>query len=166
MELMPIRVKFRGKTPDLEIAPESFLRVEIDLGHGTTAWIERIESVWYINDEPAARVLLMGPDAIRILHPESGNTMLIAALERQRSEQERHEGSEPRECDACGDEVLTLSSDDLCDGCVEEGTRRCLNCGEWTPESEMHLWPNLKEPVTMCDSCMHDARRSGWEPGQ
>ena len=34
MELMPIRVKFRGETPDLEIAPESFLRFEIDLGHG------------------------------------------------------------------------------------------------------------------------------------
>ena len=124
MELMPIRVKFRGETPDLEIAPESFLRFEIDLGHGATAWIERVESVWYINDEPAARVLVMGGGAVRSFHPESGNTMLITALERQRSKQERHEGFEPRECVACGDDVLTLSSDGLCDGCVEEGTRR------------------------------------------
>ena len=89
MELMPIRVKFKGETPDLEITPESFLRFEIDLGHGATAWIERVESVWYINDEPAARVLVMcGPSAVSTFHPEVGNTMLIATLERQRSEKE------------------------------------------------------------------------------
>ena len=44
--------------------------------------------MWYINDEPAARVLVMGGGAVRSFHPESGNTMLITALERQRSEQE------------------------------------------------------------------------------
>lgn len=71
-----------------------------------------------------------------------------------------------RECDACGDEVQTLSSDDLCDGCVAEGMTRCPNCGEWTPEDDMHHWPNLAEPVHMCSGCLHNARRSGWEPGQ
>lgn len=89
MELMPIRVKFKGETPDLEITPESFLRFEIDLGHGATAWIERVESVWYINDEPAARVLVMDANAIPNFRPETGNSMLIAAIERQRSVREQ-----------------------------------------------------------------------------
>lgn len=74
--------------------------------------------------------------------------------------------SDLRECDACGDEVATLSSDDLCDGCVAEGKRRCPNCGEWKPADEMNHWPKLAEPISMCDSCEHDARRSGWEPGR
>lgn len=38
-----------------------------------------------------------------------------------------------------------------CDECDEQAT--------W-------FWPNLTEPVQMCDSCTHNARRSGWEPGQ
>lgn len=78
----------------------------------------------------------------------------------------QYEGLEPRECDACGDEVYTLSSDDLCDGCVAEGMQRCPNCGEWRSEGEMNHWPNLQKPISMCDSCEHDARRNGWEPGQ
>ena len=89
MEMMPIRVKFRGETPDLEIAPESFLRFEIDLGHGATLWIERIKSVWHMNDEPATRVLMMGANAIPNFCPDTGNSMLIAAIERQRSVREQ-----------------------------------------------------------------------------
>jgi hypothetical protein len=47
------------------------------------------------------------------------------------------------------------------DGCVE-----CPNCGDRVDEDEMNYWPELAEPVAMCDSCEHNARRSGWEPGQ
>lgn len=73
-----------------------------------------------------------------------------------------------RECAQCGEAVLTLSADDLCDGCVEEneGTVICPNCGERVVESDMSHWPNLAEPISMCSSCYHDARRGGWEPGQ
>lgn len=76
--------------------------------------------------------------------------------------------SDYRECSQCQDEVLTLSTDDLCDGCVaeNEGTVICPNCGERVEEGEMNHWPNLAEPISMCDSCEHNARRSGWEPGQ
>lgn len=38
-----------------------------------------------------------------------------------------------------------------CDECEEQATQ---------------FWPKLAEPVQMCDSCTHNARRSGWEPGQ
>lgn len=33
-------------------------------------------------------------------------------------------------------------------------------------EQAVNFWPNLKEPVQMCEGCTHNARRSGWEPGQ
>lgn len=73
-----------------------------------------------------------------------------------------------RECDNCGDEAQTLSTRDWCDGCEEEmeGMVACPNCGEWVDEDDMNHWPNLKEPISMCSSCTHNARRSGWEPGQ
>lgn len=90
MEVMPIRMKFRDETPDLEIAPESFSSFEIDLSHGATLRIERIGSVWYMNDEPAVRVLVMGGGyAIPCFRPETGNAMLIAALEQKLSARER-----------------------------------------------------------------------------
>lgn len=47
-----------------------------------------------------------------------------------------------------------------------DGLVTCPNCGERVEESEMNHWPNLAEPISMCDSCEHDARRSGWEPGR
>lgn len=73
-----------------------------------------------------------------------------------------------RECRECGEDEAYLSTDDLCDGCVEmlATTTRCPNCGERVPHGEMCHWPNLAEPISMCASCHHDARRSGWEPGQ
>lgn len=33
-------------------------------------------------------------------------------------------------------------------------------------QAATQYWPELKKPVRLCDSCVHDARRSGWEPGQ
>lgn len=38
-------------------------------------------------------------------------------------------------------------------------------CDQCDQPATQH-WPELKKPVSMCDSCVHDARRSGWEPGQ
>jgi hypothetical protein len=77
-------------------------------------------------------------------------------------------GDPDRQCRECGEEVATLSSDDLCDGCVEmlATTTPCPNCGERVPNDEMRYWLNLTPPVIMCAGCEHDARRSGWEPGQ
>lgn len=39
---------------------------------------------------------------------------------------------------------------------------KCDEC----EEIATNFWPKLIEPVQMCDSCTHNARRSGWEPGQ
>lgn len=83
------------------------------------------------------------------------------------------EGDE-RECERCGDEVQYLSSRDWCDGCEERDTKpKCDECdtregdGDYLGHPiELNCWPNLKEPVTLCPSCTHNARRSGWEPGQ
>lgn len=48
----------------------------------------------------------------------------------------------------------------------DDGQVECPNCGERVDPSEMNHWPLLAEPISMCDSCVHNARRSGWEPGQ
>lgn len=71
-------------------------------------------------------------------------------------------------CDSCGEPTVEpLSSRDLCPTCdAEDGRVECPNCGEYVKPSEMNHWPKLAEPVSMCDSCEHNARRSGWEPGQ
>lgn len=37
----------------------------------------------------------------------------------------------------------------------------CPNCGQRVDELD---YPD--KPYAMCDGCEHDARRSGWEPGQ
>lgn len=37
----------------------------------------------------------------------------------------------------------------------------CVNCNE----EATAFYPNLTPPLQFCDSCDHDARRSGWEPG-
>ncbi len=39
---------------------------------------------------------------------------------------------------------------------------KCDECDE----PAVNFWPKLVEPVQMCASCTHNARRSGWEPGQ
>lgn len=41
-------------------------------------------------------------------------------------------------------------------------TNLCDQCDE-NPATT--FWPNLTPPVQMCDSCTHNALRSGWEPG-
>jgi len=73
-----------------------------------------------------------------------------------------------RACANCGDVVATLSSRDWCDGCEAEveGLVECPNCSEFVEPDDMRHWPLLAEPVSMCGSCEHNARRSGWEPGR
>ncbi|MEV5068908.1 hypothetical protein MRBLMI12_000464 [Microbacterium sp. LMI12-1-1.1] len=70
------------------------------------------------------------------------------------------------ECDYC-DELATgeHEGDKHCDEhapVVIPEENQCDQCDE---EATNH-WPNLKKPVQLCDACEHDARRSGWEPGQ
>lgn len=72
--------------------------------------------------------------------------------------------SDLRECSRCGEEVSILNSDDECLGCEEERAS-FVECDE-CPEKATNFWPNLKEPVKLCASCTHNARRSGWGPGQ
>lgn len=71
-------------------------------------------------------------------------------------------------CAKCGteDDVGYGKDDDLCYDCYMESTGwvLCPNCGEWV-EGPLNEWPELNPPVIMCDSCLHNARRSGWEPG-
>lgn len=42
-----------------------------------------------------------------------------------------------------------------------DGYLRCPNCDERVPEEEMNY---RGMPFEMCDSCVHNAKRSGWEP--
>ncbi|WP_047523115.1 hypothetical protein [Microbacterium sp. ZOR0019] len=65
-----------------------------------------------------------------------------------------------RECARCGEEVGYLSTRDWCDGC--EALPLCDEC----EEEATSFWPNLLQPVQLCAGCEHNARRSGWEPGQ
>ncbi|QUE25382.1 hypothetical protein SEA_FIZZLES_88 [Microbacterium phage Fizzles] len=70
-------------------------------------------------------------------------------------------------CDECGEISLELSDRDLCPSCEDRsGEVRCPNCGEYVRPTQMNHWPKLNPPVSMCDSCEHNARRSGWEPGR
>lgn len=38
-------------------------------------------------------------------------------------------------------------------------------CDEWGATEDLTVWSELSSPVTLCPTCEHDARRSGWEPG-
>lgn len=56
------------------------------------------------------------------------------------------------------DELLGFASIEIDDVEVEQ-------CDECDEEADM-IWPKLNPPVALCASCEHNARRSGWEPGQ
>ncbi len=67
-----------------------------------------------------------------------------------------------RACAACGDYVQTLSTDDLCDGCVADGIEICRavdgeGCGEYREPFEL----NNTTIGRICDSCIHNINRSG-----
>jgi hypothetical protein len=77
--------------------------------------------------------------------------------------------------------VLALEAPGNChlvvvEGDLEEFARRVWEAvfpspPEWDPcdeceEPATQDWPMLTPPVRLCDSCAHDAFRSGWEPGQ
>lgn len=73
------------------------------------------------------------------------------------------EADDYQQCSRCEDDVHSLSSDGLCDGCVEEleTTTMCPNCGERVDNDEMNY---VGTKNAMCDSCVHNAVRSGWTP--
>lgn len=48
---------------------------------------------------------------------------------------------------------------------ITEETADYESCDE-CDEPATIFWPKLTDPVQLCDSCTHNARRSGWEPGQ
>lgn len=75
---------------------------------------------------------------------------------------EAQEGdSNDAEIDAAGELIDTLLHI-LGAKTSEEEIPQCDECDE--PATV--FWPNLAPPVQMCESCAHDAFRSGWEPGQ
>lgn len=43
--------------------------------------------------------------------------------------------------------------------------RQASPCDECDEQPASHFWSNLPTPVQLCDSCLHNARRSGWELG-
>lgn len=78
---MPIRVL--TKDGEIEITPEAFRRLEMDLGNGATLWIEGPEVYRHLNSEPAARIKVMGgPQALAHFHPDTGNSIIATALKR------------------------------------------------------------------------------------
>ncbi|MFD5864378.1 hypothetical protein ACFWGP_05465 [Agromyces sp. NPDC127015] len=66
-----------------------------------------------------------------------------------------------RECRECGEHVGTLSTREWCDGCEEYDATHpaCPNCGEHVEASELDV---PEGDWIACDSCYHNARRSGW----
>ncbi|QUE25371.1 hypothetical protein SEA_FIZZLES_77 [Microbacterium phage Fizzles] len=81
---MPIRAVTKDGV--VEFSPETFERFEIDLTNGQTLWVEKPVVVWYLNDELAAPIFIMGgPGAITHFHPHGGNGLLAAALKEQRA---------------------------------------------------------------------------------
>lgn len=65
----------------------------------------------------------------------------------------RHGGSwgSDETCQMCVDVIGNMRpTPDICDECDQLATQ---------------FWPSLDKPVQLCDSCTHDAFRSGWEPG-
>ncbi len=49
-------------------------------------------------------------------------------------------------------------------GIIEQSTE-VEECDECDDDATV-FWPKLNPPVQLCNSCHHNARRSGWEPGQ
>lgn len=47
---------------------------------------------------------------------------------------------------------------------LQEDTPSAEECDECNQRATQS-WPKLTPPVQLCDGCLHDARRSGWEPG-
>lgn len=76
---------------ELEIAPESFKRLEIDLSNGQTLWVEGPTGpMWFLNNEPTVSILVMGgPGAIPHFHHYAGNALRVVALKEQRGEMEK-----------------------------------------------------------------------------
>jgi hypothetical protein len=70
-------------------------------------------------------------------------------------------------CEAIRDGVLEAIRDGVQDAELwDDGMVDCPNCGDRVDEGQMNYWPDLDPPVSMCDPCEHNARRSGWEPGR
>lgn len=89
-DVMPIRLVTLGadgKQQVLEISPESFVRLEIDVSHQQTVWVEGPRPYWYLNGDLFTQVLVMGgPGAIAHIHSSSGNAWLMGALRGQKSD--------------------------------------------------------------------------------
>lgn len=66
-----------------------------------------------------------------------------------------------------GAEVGYGEAGDLCYECNmrAEGYVECPQCDQWVEANEVHEYNSSNGPIKMCQSCMHDARRSGWNEG-
>lgn len=79
----PNRMPIRLITNDgvMEVAPESFRRLEIDLGNKQTLWVEGPRVYQYLNSELGCEILVMGPPGgIAHFHPVVSNSIVVAAL--------------------------------------------------------------------------------------
>ncbi len=95
---------------------------------------------------------------VRVFVNDSGDPVFNENPETGRYEDMAPDGDD---CGRCGDTVHTVSTDGLCDGCVAEDATaaHCAECGERIAPAEIGAgWG-------MCAGCVHNARRSGWEPG-
>lgn len=95
-----------------------------------------------------------------MLEPSDAERERITAMVTRAREAAEGDGND-EEIDALNeliDELLSFASIEVEESEVPE----CDEC----EEIATNFWPNLTEPVQLCDSCTHNARRSGWEPGQ
>lgn len=75
-------------------------------------------------------------------------------------------------CGGCGAELWTAEEGrgttvGTPDEALEEHLAELTGptCDECDERDGLTTWGNLRAPVTLCASCEHDARRSGWAPG-
>ena len=109
-------------------------------------------------------------DAIEIPSPTEGSPLIMAVADAL-DERDAHEAARlVRDTDP-DDDIWNNYVGPMLDELEEAYTnsageiaRDSTTCDE-CDEPATSFWPKLTPPVQMCDSCAHNAHRSGWVPG-
>lgn len=140
----------RRERVTLSLTPDDAIELAVSLLLGAT----NVQAGLHGNSE-AALDIYEGPEAEVERHAEKALRDWIARRARERELIELRERLGARDAETADIIAAQAEREEAevpeCDECEEEAT---------------NFWPNLREPVQLCDSCEHNARRSGWEPGQ
>lgn len=133
-----------------------------------TVWAEVYNGMWDMADGFHGSLNWAEMQAQANLLVVAGRADLAAIMIREWAILEKEEGELDDEARArLGEFVADLPTipDHRLEGEFDWAEYTSPSCDE-CDEVATNFWPELKEPVKLCDSCEHNARRSGWEPGQ